>query len=70
MRLFQRLSFQSKLLVLILAMVIFIGGTMGLLIRTAVFPYLVREVELRGSTPPGGSPKMRAPPSFSRIGFD
>ncbi len=48
MRLFQRLSFQSKLLVLILAMVIFIGGTMGLLIRTAVFPYLVREVELRG----------------------
>jgi len=48
MRLFQRLSFQSKLLVLILAMVIFIGGTMGLLIRLAVFPYLVREVELRG----------------------
>ncbi len=33
---------------LILAMVILIGGTMGLLIRTVVFPYLVREIELRG----------------------
>jgi PAS domain S-box-containing protein len=48
MRLFQRLSFKSKLLVLILAMVIFIGGAVGLLIRTAVFPYLVREIDLRG----------------------
>ncbi|MGO8943914.1 MAG: ATP-binding protein [Syntrophobacteraceae bacterium] len=48
MRLFQRLSFKSKLLFLILAMVIFIGGTMGLLIRTVVFPYLVREIDLRG----------------------
>ncbi len=48
MRLFQRLSFKSKLLVLILAMVVFIGGTMGLLIRTVVFPYLVREIDLRG----------------------
>jgi len=29
-------------------MVIFIGGTMGLLIRIVVFPYLVREIEFRG----------------------
>jgi len=48
MRVFQRLSFRSKLLVLILAMVIFIGGSMGLLIRIAVFPYLAHEIELRG----------------------
>jgi len=50
MRLFQRLSFKSKLLVLILAMVIFIGGTMGLLIRIVVFPYLLREIEFRGQS--------------------
>ncbi|MGA2404125.1 MAG: ATP-binding protein [Syntrophobacteraceae bacterium] len=48
MKLFQRLSFKSKLLVLILAMVILIGGTMGLIIRIVVFPYLAREIELRG----------------------
>jgi PAS domain S-box-containing protein len=43
MRLFQRLSFKSKLLVLILAMVTFIGGTVGILIRIVIFPYLVNE---------------------------
>jgi PAS domain S-box-containing protein len=45
MRLFQRLSFKSKLLVLILAMVVFIGCAMGALIRTVVFPYLVNEID-------------------------
>ena len=48
MTLFQRLSFKSKLMVLILSMVIFIGGTMGVLVRIVVFPYVVKEVENRG----------------------
>ncbi len=66
MRLFQRLSFKSKLLFLILAMVILIGGTMGLLIRIAVFPYLLREIELRGQNTAQRLAESARAPIFQR----
>jgi len=43
-----QLSFQKKLLIFIMAMVLFMGGTMGLLIRLIIFPYLEREMKTRG----------------------
>jgi PAS domain S-box-containing protein len=42
------LSYQKKLLIFMVSMVIFVGGTMGLLIRFIIFPYLIREMEGRG----------------------
>ena len=48
MRFFNRLSYQKKLLIFMVSMVIFIGGTMGLLIRFIIFPYLTHEMEGRG----------------------
>jgi PAS domain S-box-containing protein len=43
-----QLSFQKKLLMFIMAMVLFMGGSMGLLIRFIIFPYLEREMKTRG----------------------
>ena len=48
MNLLSQLSFQKKLLIFIMAMVLFMGGTMGLLIRFIIFPYLEREMKTRG----------------------
>jgi PAS domain S-box-containing protein len=48
MNILNALSFQRKLLIFIMAMVLFMGGTMGLLIRLVIFPYLDREIEARG----------------------
>ena len=48
MRLYNRLSYQNKLLIFMMAMVIFVGGTMGLLIRFIILPHLVQEMESRG----------------------
>jgi len=47
-RFFNTLSYQKKLLIFMVSMVIFIGGTMGLLIRLIIFPYLTHEMEGRG----------------------
>jgi PAS domain S-box-containing protein len=48
MGLMTQLNFQKKLLIFIMAMVLFMGGTMGLLIRVIIFPYLEREMKTRG----------------------
>ncbi|MGE5311767.1 MAG: ATP-binding protein [Nitrospirota bacterium] len=48
LRFYRSLPFQKKLLIFMMAMVIFMGGVMGLLIRFIIFPYLTREMEARG----------------------
>jgi PAS domain S-box-containing protein len=48
LRFYRSLPFQRKLLIFMMAMVIFMGGVMGLLIRFIIFPYLTREMEARG----------------------
>lgn len=48
MQFYRRLSFQKKLLIFMMAMILFMGGAMGLLIRFVIFPYLTREMETRG----------------------
>jgi PAS domain S-box-containing protein len=48
LRLYKRLSYQNKLLIFMMAMVIFVGGTMGLLIRFIILPHLALEMENRG----------------------
>jgi PAS domain S-box-containing protein len=45
LELLNRLSFQKKMLIFMMAVVIFMGGAMGLLIRSIIFPFLVREME-------------------------
>jgi sensor histidine kinase regulating citrate/malate metabolism len=42
------MSLQSKLLLFMMSLVVFVGGSMGLLIRVIIFPYLIREMEHRG----------------------
>ncbi len=42
------LSFRKKLLILTMALVLLVGGMMGLLIRFIIFPYLISEMESRG----------------------
>jgi PAS domain S-box-containing protein len=42
------LSFREKLLIFTMALVLLVGGMMGLLIRFIVFPYLISEMESRG----------------------
>jgi PAS domain S-box-containing protein len=48
MRFRSRMSLQSKLLLFMMSLVVFVGGSMGLLIRVVIFPYLIREMEHRG----------------------
>ncbi len=48
LRLYNRLSYQNKLLIFMMAMVVFVGGTMGLLIRFIILPHLTLEMENRG----------------------
>src|SRR5512147_629659 len=48
MRIRSRMSLQSKLLLFMMSLVVFVGGSMGLLIRVIIFPYLIREMEHRG----------------------
>lgn len=48
LRFYRSLPFRRKLLIFMMAMVIFMGGVMGLLIRFIIFPYLTREMEARG----------------------
>jgi PAS domain S-box-containing protein len=43
-----KMSLQSKLLLFMMSLVVFVGGSMGLLIRAIIFPYLIREMEHRG----------------------
>ncbi len=49
MNLYNRLNYQNKLLIFMMAMVIFVGGTMGLLIRFIILPHLTQEMENRGA---------------------
>ncbi len=50
MKFYNKLSVQKKLIIYILSIVIFIGGVVGLLIRSVIFPYLIREMTARGTT--------------------
>jgi histidine kinase len=47
-RFYEKLSFQKKLLLFLISIVILMGGMMGLLIRFVIFPHLTREMESRG----------------------
>jgi PAS domain S-box-containing protein len=48
MKFYHRLGYQKKLLIFMMSMVIFVGSTMGLLIRFVIFPHLTHEMERRG----------------------
>lgn len=50
LKFYYRLSYQKKLLVFMMSMVVFMGGAMGLLIRLVIFPHLTHEMENRGTT--------------------
>ena len=50
LRLYNRLSYRNKLLIFMMSMVIFVGGTMGFLIRFIILPHLVHEMEGRGKS--------------------
>jgi PAS domain S-box-containing protein len=47
LKLYNRLSYRNKLLIFMMSMVIFVGGTMGFLIRFIILPHLVQEMEGR-----------------------
>ena len=44
----RRFTLQQKLIMFTMSMVLFMGGTMGLLVRFIIFPHLVHELEGRG----------------------
>ncbi|MCE5242019.1 MAG: ATP-binding protein [Syntrophobacteraceae bacterium] len=45
----RRFTLQQKLILFTMSMVVFMGGTMGLLVRFIIFPHLVHELEGRGT---------------------
>ena len=50
LKLYNRLSYRNKLLIFMMSLVIFVGGTMGFLIRFIILPHLIHEMEGRGES--------------------
>jgi PAS domain S-box-containing protein len=50
---YHRLSLQKKLLVFMMSLVLFLGSVMGLIIRFAIFPHLIHDMEGRGAAAAG-----------------